>query len=384
MTWLALPWFVLVTSGSPKQMSFVVAAEAGGFALFGIPSGTFLARVGARRAMLLGDAARAPLLALIPVLHSAAVLSLGALVTIAFTLGTLAAPYPAAQRVILPEILGEDESLIARASALLQGAVRITMLSGPPLAGVIIAAAGASIVLLIDAATYAAAFFLVLVFLRGGWERRASAPREESGLLGGLRYVASDRLLRAWTLGLTLSDAAFYVIFTGLPVLVIAHYGANPRLAGLLFASWGTAAAAGNVVSYRSIRRGLGGPAIAGLVMVQSLPLVLLAAPLPAAGLAGALAVSGFANGLVNPTLFSWLTLRPPPAMRAKVMTTTMTASSLGAPAALMLAGPAYDAYGSRAVLGAAGIATTVALALVGLVTIRVSRGDPLVPVGDG
>src|SRR5262245_63149266 len=68
MTWLALPWFVLVTSGS-KQMAFVVAAEAGGFALFGIPSGALLQRLGAQRTMRLCDGVRAPLMLLVPVLH---------------------------------------------------------------------------------------------------------------------------------------------------------------------------------------------------------------------------------------------------------------------------------------------------------------------------
>ena len=44
MTWLALPWFVLVTTGSAKQLALVVAAETAGFALFAIPSGSLLAR----------------------------------------------------------------------------------------------------------------------------------------------------------------------------------------------------------------------------------------------------------------------------------------------------------------------------------------------------
>src|SRR6058998_464413 len=68
MTWLALPWFVLVTSGS-KQMALVIAAEAGGYALFGIPSGSLLERLGPQRTMRLCDAARAPLMVLVPVLH---------------------------------------------------------------------------------------------------------------------------------------------------------------------------------------------------------------------------------------------------------------------------------------------------------------------------
>jgi hypothetical protein len=68
MTWLALPWFVLVTSGS-KQMAFVIAAEAGGYALFGIPSGSLLELLGPQRTMRLCDAVRAPLMLLVPVLH---------------------------------------------------------------------------------------------------------------------------------------------------------------------------------------------------------------------------------------------------------------------------------------------------------------------------
>src|SRR5690242_21193469 len=40
-------------------------------------------------------------------------------------------------------------------------------------------------------------------------------------------------------------------------------------------------------------------------------------------------ALSGIANGLVNPTLHSFLTLRPPVAIRAKALTATFTASVL-------------------------------------------------------
>src|SRR5947209_4181336 len=136
MTWLALPWFVLVTSGS-KQMAFVVAAEACGYALFGIPSGSLLQRLGPRRTMRLCDALRAPLMLLVPVLHWRGDLTLPILVVLAFTLGAAGTPYPAAQRVVVAETLDEDEASVERANALLQGATRITMLFGPALAGVL-------------------------------------------------------------------------------------------------------------------------------------------------------------------------------------------------------------------------------------------------------
>ena len=69
MTWLALPWFVLVTTGSPTRMTFVLAAEVIGLGVAGLPSGNLLQRLGARRTMMCADALRAPLMLLVPVLH---------------------------------------------------------------------------------------------------------------------------------------------------------------------------------------------------------------------------------------------------------------------------------------------------------------------------
>ncbi|HEY1512872.1 MAG TPA: MFS transporter, partial [Gaiellaceae bacterium] len=55
MTFVALPWFVLVTTGSPTRMSIVLAAEILPMALLGIPSGSVVARLGARTSMLVSD-----------------------------------------------------------------------------------------------------------------------------------------------------------------------------------------------------------------------------------------------------------------------------------------------------------------------------------------
>ena len=70
MTFLALPWFVLQTTGSPTRMGIVLAAELAPIAVLGIPSGTVVARFGARRTMIVSDLARVPLIASIPILHA--------------------------------------------------------------------------------------------------------------------------------------------------------------------------------------------------------------------------------------------------------------------------------------------------------------------------
>jgi predicted MFS family arabinose efflux permease len=370
MTWLALPWFVLVTTGSAKQMTFVIAAEAGGFALFGIPSGSVLARLGAQRTMRLCDALRAPLMLLVPLLHWTGELTLPILAVLAFVLGTASTPYMAAQRVVVAEILDEDETSVERANALLQGATRITMLCGPALAGVLIAAVGSPIVLVVDAASYVVAFALVTLFVPARLAAKNEEPGDARGLLAGVRYMLRDPLLRGWTTAIVIGDASFSVLFVAIPVLVYAHYGANPRLAGAFLAAWGIGAVAGNLAAYRSERVG-GLRQAAPLVLVQAAPLWTLAAPVPAVAVAGALALSGLANGLINPTLHAVLTLRPPAAVRAKALTAMSTASTLGTPLALAVAAPAFAAFGSRHVLAAAAAGQLAAMSYAALVTVR-------------
>lgn len=370
MTWLALPWFVLATSGS-QRMAFVIAAEAVGYALFGIPSGSLLQRLGSQRTMRLCDAVRAPLMLLVPVLHWSGGLSFPLLLVLTFAIGAAGTPYGAAQRIVVADVLEDDGSRVERANALLQGATRFTMLGGPALAGVLITVVGAPPVLLVDAATYVVSFALVTLFVPAG--RRMTQEEEAAdahGLLAGVRFLLHDRLLRGWTTAVVVGDAAFQVLFIAIPVLVFTHYGAHPWLAGLFMASWGVGAVAGNVAAYRSPR--VGGLRQAGpLLLVQAAPLWTLAMPVPAVAIAAALALSGVANGLVNPTLHAILTLRPPAAVRGKALTALFTASTLGAPIALVAAAAAFPAYGSRHVLAAAAGAQTIAMIYGSVVTFR-------------
>jgi MFS family permease len=369
MTWLALPWFVLVTTGS-EQMAFVIAAEGLGYAVFGIPSGTLLARLGAQRTMRLCDAVRAPLMLLVPLLHWRGDLTLPTLLVLAFALGAASTPYSAAQHVVVAEVLDDDEASVERANAVLQGATRVTMLCGPVLGGILIASVGAPVVLVIDAASYVVAFVLVSLFVPVIARVRKEDAEESRGLLAGVRFLLRDPLLRGWTAAIVVGDASFSVLFLSIPVLVFAHYGADPRLAGVFVASWGVGVVAGNVVAYRSDRVG-GLRQAAPLVLLQALPLWVLAAPVSAAAVAGALALSGVANGLVNPTVHSFITLRPPAAVRAKVLTATMTASSLGPPLALGAAALAFSAYDSRHVIAAAAAGQLAAMTYAAVITLR-------------
>ena len=80
--------------------------------------------------MNVADAARIPLMTAIPVLHWTGQLSFPLLLAATFLLGCFMAPYYASWRLILPEVIGEDEQLVAQGSAFVQAAKQVTQLGG--------------------------------------------------------------------------------------------------------------------------------------------------------------------------------------------------------------------------------------------------------------
>src|SRR3954452_13791276 len=104
MTWLALPWFVLRTTGSPQRMTWVLIAEVLPVAVLGFWGGAIAGRVGTRRTMLTCDLARVPLFAAIPALHAAGALPFPVLLALVAVSGVFLAPYFSVQRAVIPEL----------------------------------------------------------------------------------------------------------------------------------------------------------------------------------------------------------------------------------------------------------------------------------------
>jgi predicted MFS family arabinose efflux permease len=345
MTFVALPWFVLVTSGSATRMSVVLAVEVLPMALLGIPSGSVVARLGSRTAMLVSDAIRAPLMLLVPVLHWAAALTFPVLLVIVFVLGVFITPYISAQRTIIPELFGDDETTVAKASGLFGAATQLPNVVGPAFAGILIAALGAPSVLLVDGATFAFAFAVVLVFVRAG--RPIPADDESRGILAGVRYLTRDRLLGPMTLTLVVLDGAANAISVAVPLLAFTRYHRDPHIAGWIFTGFGVGAIAGSVLVVKLLDRFA--PlrlASIGVVFV-TLPLWVIVADVPWPVVCGALFVCGFFVPSVNAPFMGILTTRPPAALRAKVMAAVLTASGLGAPLGRLAIGPVFQRYGN-------------------------------------
>ncbi len=354
MTWLALPWFVLRTTGSPQQMTWVIIAEVVPVGVLGFWGGAIASRVGTRRTMLVCDIARAPLLAAIPILHSLDMLPFPVLLALVAATGVFIAPYFAVQRSVVPELVGEEHADVAYATAFFQAANRLTIFLGPPLAGVLIAVVGAAQILYIDAATYVVSFALVAVFVH---PPEVPAPADTSGVFAGVRFLLRDKLLRIWTPSFTLLDICWQLIFASLPVLVVTQYHANPRILGWLFGALGGGALVGAFASMRVVRRvePLALSAVAFVFQMGSLWTLAIPAPWYVA-LAG-MASAGFFMSLVNAPMQALVMLRIPRDIRTQGIAAFGVFNCIGAPIGLLLAGSALARYDTHSVL-------TVVLAL--------------------
>ena len=327
LTMLALPWFVLVTTGSPVKMSAVLAAEFLGVVTLGLPSGKVVARLGVRRTMLICDAARVPLMALIPLLHQAGWLSLPALLAVSFGLGAFTAPYVSSQRLIL--------AAFVRLPSTVDGADQ---------------------------------------------DRKSSATSDEQGgVLAGLRHALRHRTLRLFVLALTLVTLSITAIYICLPVLVLSELDGDPRTLGLLTAANGAGLALGSLIAVTTLNR-MNNTALTGAAILQCAPLWLLLADRTSV-LASGLFLTGLATPVLAATLSTRITLRVPAPMRPHVMTAVITIENVAAFIGYTTAGPALQFSSLRTVF-----AVIATLATLGAITFAValhtdrSRLAPLAP----
>ena len=337
MTFVALPWFVLATTGSTAKMGWVLAAEMLPIAIFGIPAGTVISKLGGKKTMLISDAARGPLMLIIPILHSTGHLSFAALLATTFVIGIFAAPYMASSRLIIPEVAGEDEQAVASVGAVLSGANQLTQLAGPVLAGLLIAATTPSTVLVVDGCTYLFSFLVILTVVRAG--KRVEAAARQKGVLSGVKFLLADSLLGPIAIAACAINFVAQGIVLGVQGVAYFRYDANAHVLGYLFAGFGIGALAGAIVAQQVTQKvSLLKLAAFGIVALP-LPLFLLSPQTswPVAVLI--LAVFAFFVPLVNAPVVGILTVRTPAELRPKVMTAFMTLATMAGPFGFIAAG---------------------------------------------
>lgn len=371
MTVVALPWFVLATTGSTTRMGLVLACQTLPAFALGIPGGSAVALLGPRRALVLGDALRAPLLAAVPVLHWAGLLSFPLLLALVTVIGVFSVPYAAAASSLLPDVVGEDEREVARATAALQVAIQTTGVIGPVLAGLLIPVLGAPQLLFLDGASYAASALLVATLVRVGRTRpRLQRPR---GVLVGVRTIRRDSLLSSIVVVALVAHVALAALFASLPALAFRSFH-DARTAGLLFG----ADAAGSVLGgfaalwlarrVQPLRLGVAGFAL----MSAPIWALTVAAPLPAA--LAALFLFGVGGPLGVSPVSAILTTRAPVEIRPQVVSAFLAITSAGTPLGAAVTGYVIARAGFAPTYAAVAAAMSLATALLALSVYRVAR----------
>ena len=343
MTYLALPWFVLVTTGSPGKMSLVLAAEIAPMALLGILSGMLVERIGSRNTMLIADFARAPVLASIPLLYAAGMLSFGLLLGIVAVLGCFMPPYFASQRTILPELVGEDERLMSQGNSLIEGGSAFAALIGPASAGMLIPFIGASNVLYVDAATYLVAFLLVLTFVP---RRKPVETPARPQALAGVRFLLADKLLGPLAAVVVGFGLVMPGISAGLPVYAFDAFDGNARIAGLFYGALGAGALVGSLLAVAAVRKVAPLRLSAFAMLAFAVPLWVLPFLPPWPVVFAALFAAMLCTPLINGPLIAVLTSRTPDGLRAMTITAVISLNTLAAPLGFLVAGQVLEHWG--------------------------------------
>jgi len=263
------------------------------------------------------------------------------------------------QRAVVPELVGEEHQDVAYATAFFQAANRLTIFLGPPLAGILIALVGTAQILYIDAATYLVSFTLVAIFVH---PPEVPAPEDAHDVLGGVRFLLRDKLLRIWTPSFTVIDISWTLLFASLPVLVVTQYHADPHILGWLFGALGGGALVGAFASMRIVRRfdplALGSTAF----VLQMLAVWVLAIPAPWEVPFLGMVAAGFFMANVNAPTQALVMLRIPRDVRTQGVAAFGVFQCIGSPIGLLLAGVALARYDTHAVLAVVLAIDTVAI----------------------
>ena len=371
---IALAVLALQLTGSGLALGTVLMAAAIPRAVFMVVGGAMSDRVSPRSLMLISNALRAVVVAVVAALVLTGNAELWQLYVLAFIFGVVDAFFHPALNTIVPMLVADR--LLPPANALVQIIQQLSTLIGPAIAGLVVAALQTGPAFAIDAVTFVVATAAIYL-VRGG--RRIpqhadttppGSPQGESLLAtirSGIGYAWSDPPVRS----LILLTAAFNFAFTGpisvgLPVLALENFQGGPAAFGFIIAAFGAGALGGAALAgslHHVPRLGLVTLLIAaglgiGLALLGNAPNVILA-------IAASTAI-GLGAGFINVRVIAWLQARTPETMRGRVMSLLMLGGVGLAPISLAISGVIGDLGQVTLVFWVAG-AIVVAAAIAGL-----------------
>ncbi len=360
---VALPWFVLTTTGSATKTGLVALAEMLPLVVLKVLGGPVIDRVGARRVAITCDLLSVLAVGSIPLLHESGWLPFPVFLLLVALAGALRGPGDAAKAALTPAVVAAAGVPMERATGLHSTVERTAGLLGAAAAGGLVAWIGAADALIVDAVSFGLSA-AVLAWATASMPRVRTEEADDATPYGarlreGWDFLRGDRILLGIAVMVALTnllDLAYAAVLV--PVWAEQTTGSAATV-GLVFATFGGAAAIGSICAaawadrlprYRTYLIAFlvcGAPRFA--VFAFDVPLTLVLAVCVA---------GGFASGFLNPILGAVIYERIPAPLMGRV-TSLNTAmcfalmpfggilggvliAGIGLEAALLVVGAAY------------------------------------------
>ena len=255
---LAIPWLAAVgLHATPLEFSILGFLNFLPFILFALPAGVWVDRLRRRPILIIGDAARAVLLAYIPIAWAGGWLDIYQLMVLQFVIGIFTVFFDVAYQSYLPALV-EREDLV-EGNSKLQTTVSAAQIGGPGLAGALIGAMTAPYAIALDAGSFVlSTLFMVRI------RKPETMPEHTEGqprpkmlpeLKEGLAYVVRNTYLR-WIAVCTGSSNFFsQVAFSIVLLYMVRVLHMSSFATGVVFAGFGIGAIAGALTTTRFYKK---------------------------------------------------------------------------------------------------------------------------------
>lgn len=188
---IAIPWFVLTTTGSASRTGLVAFAEITPMVLAKTVGGPLIDRFGQRRLAVTCDAASMLTLGALPLLYAAGALSFPLLLVSVAVTGALRGPADSAKAALAVPLAEHAGVPLERATGFHGAVERTASLGGAALAGILIAVSGPVAAVSVDAVSFG--FCAVLLALA---TRRVPLPTDPDDAPYVERFRAGYRFWR--------------------------------------------------------------------------------------------------------------------------------------------------------------------------------------------
>jgi len=327
---IAIPWLVLVTTGSATRTGLVAAAELTPLVILKATGGPLVDRVGPRRLAITADLLSMVSVGMIPLLHRSGHLTFPVLLLLVAVGGGLRGPGDAAVGAMIPSLVASAEVPFERATGLGSAIERGATMIGAALAGGLVATIGPASAVAVDAVSFGVCAVVLLVTTQGLVEPERAGLGEQTvdveatsylaELRAGWDFLRRDAVLMSLCLMIAVTNLLDLAWSAVLMPVWARESGAGVGVLGLVFSVWGGASMVGSFVAAAYGTRLPRFTTYVVAFLVTGLPrFVLFALGVPLWAILAMCVVGGCASGFLNPVLGAVEFERIPPALVGRV-----------------------------------------------------------------